>query len=111
MFHDTNESKHFLGFHVHEIRPSFRRCGDSIFWRLFGASRSSSAPSGYIRLQFLLGLISFDVHSVPIYLGSLSRFRASRYFHFALARLRDNAFSLFMVDCNSFSKALRSDRV
>jgi hypothetical protein len=38
-------------------------------------------------------------------LGSLSRFRASRYFHFALARLRDNAFSLFMVDCNSFSKA------
>jgi hypothetical protein len=63
MFHDTNESKHFLGFHVQEIRLSFRRCGSVIFWRLFGASRSSSAPSGYIRLQFLLGLISSDALS------------------------------------------------
>jgi hypothetical protein len=51
------------------------------------------------------------VHSVPTYLGSLSRFRASRYLHFALARLRENAFSLFILDCNSFSKALRSNRV
>lgn len=43
--------------------------------------------------------------------GSLPRIHANRYFHFAHTLLRDNALSLFMVTWNSFSKALRSDRV
>jgi len=51
------------------------------------------------------------LHSVPSYRGSLPIFRASRYFRFEPARLRDNAFSLFTVDPNSFSKISRSDRV
>lgn len=51
------------------------------------------------------------VYTVPPYLGSLPRFHASKYFYFALARLCDNAFPLFMVNRNSFSRTLRCDRV
>jgi hypothetical protein len=37
IFHETDKSKPFFGFHVQKIGTPFETCGSIIFWKLFGA--------------------------------------------------------------------------